>query len=64
MRKGLEDSALRSAYQRTIGLLEAFATIAPSGSTRLQQRKERNRTSTVQCQIKGQLSVLSRRDDW
>jgi len=53
MRERFEDSALLGAYQRTIGLLEALAAIAPSDSTRLQYFEERKRTSVVQGQIKG-----------
>ena len=53
MCEGFEDSALLGAYQRTIGLLEAFAAIAPSDGTRLQYFEERNRASVVQGQIEG-----------
>ena len=58
MREGLKDSALCGAHQRTIGLLEAFAAIAPNGCTRLQQREDRGRTSVVQGQIKRQIPAL------
>ena len=58
MREGGEDAALRSAYQRTVRLLKAFAAIEPSCRTRLQQRDERKGTSAFQGQVIGQLPVL------
>ena len=47
MREGLEDLALRSAYQRTVRLPKALTSIEPSCRTRLQQREERKRTSAL-----------------